>query len=48
VQPTRRADEEPDLRSLEGHLVACHFAEQIRAGRIVARDTASGAVGESA
>jgi peptide/nickel transport system ATP-binding protein len=34
VQPTRCADEEPQLRELEGHLVACHFAEQIGAGVI--------------
>jgi peptide/nickel transport system ATP-binding protein len=34
VQPTRCADEEPRLRQLEGHVVACHFAEQIKAGEI--------------
>jgi peptide/nickel transport system ATP-binding protein len=34
VQPTRCADEEPGLRELEGHLVACHYAEQIKAGGI--------------
>jgi peptide/nickel transport system ATP-binding protein len=34
VQPTRCRDEEPLLRTLDGHLVACHFAEQIRAGAI--------------
>jgi len=34
VQPTRCADEEPALRKLDGHLVACHFAEDIRSGRI--------------
>jgi oligopeptide/dipeptide ABC transporter ATP-binding protein len=34
VQPTRCADEEPRLRELEGHLVACHYAEEIKAGRI--------------
>jgi peptide/nickel transport system ATP-binding protein len=34
VQGTRCRDEEPQLRDLEGHLVACHFAEEIRAGRI--------------
>ena len=32
VQPTRCSDEEPELRKLEGHLVSCHFAEQIKAG----------------
>ena len=34
VQPTRCRDEEPVLRTVEGHLVACHFAEQIKAGAI--------------
>ena len=34
VQPTRCADEEPILRQLGGHLVACHFAEDVKAGRI--------------
>jgi len=34
VQPTRCAEDEPLLRPLEGHLVACHFAEDIKAGRI--------------
>jgi peptide/nickel transport system ATP-binding protein len=34
VQPTRCADEEPLLRKLEGHSVACHYAEDINAGRI--------------
>jgi peptide/nickel transport system ATP-binding protein len=34
VQPTRCADEEPELRPLEGHLVKCHFAEEIKAGLI--------------
>jgi peptide/nickel transport system ATP-binding protein len=34
VQPSRCADEEPRLRSLDGHLVACHYAEDIRAGRL--------------
>jgi peptide/nickel transport system ATP-binding protein len=34
VQPTRCADEEPHLRELEGHVVACHFAEKIKAGEI--------------
>ena len=35
VQPTRCRDEEPLLRPLDGHLVACHFAEQVRAGEIM-------------
>ncbi len=34
VQETRCRDEEPLLRELEGHQVACHFAEDIRAGVI--------------
>jgi peptide/nickel transport system ATP-binding protein len=32
VQPSRCADEEPRLRSVDGHLVACHYAEDIKAG----------------
>ena len=38
VQPTRCADEEPELRSLDGHLVACHYAEKVKAGAIQPRD----------
>jgi peptide/nickel transport system ATP-binding protein len=34
VQPTRCADEEPLLRKLDGQLVACHYAEDVKAGRI--------------
>jgi peptide/nickel transport system ATP-binding protein len=35
VQPTRCRDEEPPLRRLrDGHTVACHWAERIRAGEI--------------
>jgi peptide/nickel transport system ATP-binding protein len=34
VQPTRCADEEPVLRDLNGHRVACHFAEDVKSGRI--------------
>jgi peptide/nickel transport system ATP-binding protein len=35
VQPTRCRDEEPPLRALDSaHLVACHWAEDIRAGKI--------------
>jgi peptide/nickel transport system ATP-binding protein len=34
VQPTRCADEEPLLRELDGHQIACHFAEDVKAGRI--------------
>ncbi len=36
VQPTRCADEVPALRTMAaGHLVACHWVEQIEAGKIV-------------
>jgi len=35
VQPTRCAEDEPLLRPLDGNLVACHYAEDIKAGRIV-------------
>jgi peptide/nickel transport system ATP-binding protein len=34
VQPTRCRDEVPPLRETEGHLVACHWAEQIKAGKL--------------
>ncbi len=34
VQPTRCREEEPLLRPVDGHMVACHFAEQVRAGEI--------------
>jgi peptide/nickel transport system ATP-binding protein len=34
VQPARCASEEPGLRQLDGHLVACHYAEQIKSGEI--------------
>jgi peptide/nickel transport system ATP-binding protein len=38
VQPTRCRDEEPLLRSVDGQLVACHYAEAIRAGELVAHE----------
>jgi peptide/nickel transport system ATP-binding protein len=39
VQPTRCRDEVPPLRELEpGHTVACHWAEEIKAGRIRPHD----------
>jgi peptide/nickel transport system ATP-binding protein len=40
VQPTRCRDEVPPLRPFgdSEHLVACHWAEQIRAGRITPRE----------
>ena len=41
VQETRCAEEEPLLRPLDGHLVACHFAEDVRAGRIKPRERAA-------
>ena len=34
VQPTRCREEVPQLRETEGHLVACHWAEDIKAGRL--------------
>jgi peptide/nickel transport system ATP-binding protein len=34
VQPTKCRDDIPPLRETEGHLVACHWAEQIKAGEI--------------
>jgi oligopeptide transport system ATP-binding protein len=37
VQPTRCADEEPLLREVSGHQVACHYAEEVKAGRIPPR-----------
>jgi peptide/nickel transport system ATP-binding protein len=37
VQETRCRDDEPELRPLEGHLVKCHFAEEIKNGQIQPR-----------
>jgi peptide/nickel transport system ATP-binding protein len=37
VQPTRCKDEIPQLRETEGHLVACHWAEDIKAGKLKPR-----------
>jgi peptide/nickel transport system ATP-binding protein len=37
VQPTRCANEEPLLREVQGHSVACHYAEEVKAGTIVAK-----------
>jgi oligopeptide/dipeptide ABC transporter ATP-binding protein len=37
VQPTLCRDEEPVLRPLEGHLVKCHYAEDVKAGLITPR-----------
>jgi peptide/nickel transport system ATP-binding protein len=43
VQPTRCGDEVPELRSLEaGHEVSCHWAEEIRSGKITAAVAAPG------
>ena len=40
VQPTRCRDEEPPLRRVaSGHVVACHWAEDIRAGKIQPQET---------
>jgi peptide/nickel transport system ATP-binding protein len=39
IQPTRCTDEEPLLRKLStGHVVACHYAEDVQAGRIQPKD----------
>jgi len=39
VQPTRCREEVPSLRSLaSGHVVACHWAEDIKEGRITPRE----------
>ena len=38
VQPTRCADEEPELRNIQGHLVACHYAEAVKSGAITPQD----------
>jgi oligopeptide/dipeptide ABC transporter ATP-binding protein len=39
VQPTRCADEQPELRELRpGHRVSCHWAEDIEAGRIAPKE----------
>jgi peptide/nickel transport system ATP-binding protein len=34
VQPTRCRQEAPPLREVHGHLVACHWAEEIKAGKL--------------
>jgi peptide/nickel transport system ATP-binding protein len=34
VQPTKCRDEVPPLRTVHGHQVACHWAEEIKEGRI--------------
>ena len=34
VQPTRCRDDAPPLREVDGHLVACHWAEEIKAGTV--------------
>jgi peptide/nickel transport system ATP-binding protein len=38
MQPTRCADEVPPLRPVEGQLVACHWAEEIRTGSVRPRE----------
>jgi peptide/nickel transport system ATP-binding protein len=38
AQPTRCAEEDPVLRKLDGHVVACHFVEEIRSGAILPTD----------
>jgi peptide/nickel transport system ATP-binding protein len=42
VQPPRCADEEPLLRQVAGHTVACHYAEDVQAGRITPQTPSSG------
>jgi len=39
VQESRCRDELPELRRIEGHTVACHWAEQIKAGEIQPRES---------
>jgi peptide/nickel transport system ATP-binding protein len=34
VQPTRCTEDAPPLRAVDGHMVACHWAEQIKAGEL--------------
>ncbi|MBA2476315.1 MAG: ABC transporter ATP-binding protein [Actinobacteria bacterium] len=34
VQPTRCREEDPPLRTVHGHEVACHWAEEIKAGKL--------------
>ena len=41
VQETRCRDDEPLLRSIEGHEVACHWAEEIKAGAIQPKERAA-------
>jgi peptide/nickel transport system ATP-binding protein len=38
VQPTRCRDERPELRTVHGHQVACHWAEDIKAGKIAPKE----------
>ena len=38
VQEARCRDEEPALRKFDGHLVKCHYVEEIKAGRIQPRE----------
>jgi peptide/nickel transport system ATP-binding protein len=40
VQPSRCAEDEPRLRPVDGHLVACHYAEDIKAGRLTPQSRA--------
>jgi peptide/nickel transport system ATP-binding protein len=48
VQPTRCTDEEPLLRKLaDRHVVACHYAEEIQAGRIQPKERKAVLQGEN-
>jgi peptide/nickel transport system ATP-binding protein len=39
VQESRCKDEVPELRKVEGHFVACHWAEKIKAGEIAPKQS---------
>ena len=41
VQPTKCRDEVPPLRTVHGHQVACHWAEEIKEGRIQPQEQAA-------
>jgi peptide/nickel transport system ATP-binding protein len=48
IQPTRCTDEEPLLRRLsDGHVVACHYAEEIQAGQLQPKERKAVLQGEN-